>query len=281
MCSDVAMFEAARERHASLLREAEQYRLVSRALEAAAQSPPLAWPTHIVVASPDSRPTTQPAYRARRAVASLVMRLVAALVVAIVPTWTGAVEAQDQDGATMTVLRGQVAVVAASGQSVQPARSGTVVRAGDEVRTLPDSGAAVTFFSGTEIELGERTTLVVERISRTGGQIDISLRQVFGVTLHRVKSLPSPGSAYRVDVGGAVALVRGTEFVLYGPTDENVVGIACLDDCDARTTFLGCPMAPRLGYWAQAERGRVVSPCQPFPTRGNPWNAPTELRLAP
>ena len=203
----------------------------------------------------------------------------AVVVLMAVPGWIGEAAAQGADGATMTVLRGQVAVVAGTGETVQPACSGTLVRAGDEIRTLPDSGAAITFFSGTEIELSESTTLVVERISRSGDQVDISLKQVFGVSLHRVQSLPNPGSAYRVDVGGAVALVRGTEFVVYGPTDENVVGIACLDDCDARTTFAGCPMAPRLGYWVEVDHGRVVSRCQPFATRGNPWNAPTELRL--
>ena len=36
------------------------------------------------------------------------------------------------------------------------------VRPGDEIRTLSRSGAAITFFVGTEIELGEETTLAVE-----------------------------------------------------------------------------------------------------------------------
>ncbi len=187
--------------------------------------------------------------------------------------------AQVGQGATMTVLRGLVAVIRGDGSAVQPAPSGTTVFAGDEIRTLTATGALTTFFVGTEIEMGADTILVVERVTRQGERVDISLKQVFGVSLHRVKSLPNPGSAYRVDVGGAVALVRGTEFVAYGPTDENVVGIACLDDCDARTTFTGCPLAPRLGYWVEVDRGQVVSRCQPFATRGNPWNAPTELRL--
>jgi hypothetical protein len=187
--------------------------------------------------------------------------------------------AQLTDGATMTVLRGRVAVVESGGRPIQPAPSGTVVRAGDEIRTLTDSGAAITFFGGTEIELGESTTLVVERVSREGDKIDISLKQVFGAALHRVQSLSDPQSSYRVDVGGAVAVVRGTQFLAYGPTDEGVVGLVCLDDCDARTTFAGCPMAPNLGYWLEVDRGQVVSACQPFPRHGDPWNAPTELRL--
>ena len=187
--------------------------------------------------------------------------------------------AQVQDGATMTVLRGQVAVVRGDGSAVQPAPSGTVVRAGDEIRTLTRSGAAITFFAGTEIELGEETTLAIERATRDGSRIDISLRQVFGVSLHRVHSLTDPDSTYRVDVGGAVAVVRGTDFLVYGPTDENVVGIVCLDDCTDQTTFGGCPMGPNAAYWLEVDRRQVVSACQPFTAKGDIWNAPNELRL--
>ena len=179
----------------------------------------------------------------------------------------------------MTVLRGRVAVVRGDGGAVQPAPSGTLVRSGDEIRTLTESGAAVTFFAGTEIELGEETTLVIEQAARDGSRVEISLRQVFGVSLHRVQALTDPGSTYRVDVGGAVAVVRGTDFLVYGPTDENVVGIVCLDDCTEQTTFGGCPMGPNVAYWLEVDRRQVVSACQPFTARGDIWNAPSELRL--
>ena len=187
--------------------------------------------------------------------------------------------AQVRDGATMTVLRGQVAVVRGDGSAIQPAPSGTVVRPGDEIRTLTRSGAALTFFFGTEIELGEDTTLAVERASRDGDRIDVSLRQVFGASLHRVHSLTEPGSSYRVEAGGAVAVVRGTEFLIYGPTDENVVGMVCLEDCTGQTTFAGCPMGPHVAYWLEVDRRQVVSACQPFTAQGDIWNAPTQLRL--
>jgi hypothetical protein len=208
-------------------------------------------------------------------------RAAALLVVVTLLPLASAAAAQVQEGATMTVLRGAVAVLRPDGAAVQPAPSGTVVRPGDEIRTLSHSGALITFFLGTEIELGEETILVVERVSRDGERVDVALRHVLGASLHRVQTLSDPGSAYRVDVGGAVALVRGTEFLVYGPTDEGVVGIVCLADCDARTTFAGCPVAPNLGLWTEVERGRVVSGCAPFAPRGDPWGAPGERRLRP
>ncbi len=122
--------------------------------------------------------------------------------------------AQVVDGATMTVLQGEVAVVRADGSTIQPAPSGTTVYPSDEIRTVTRSGALITFFSGTEIELGPETILIVERVSRQGDRVEVSLRQVFGVTINRVAALANPGSSYRIDAGGAVAMVRGTQFVI-------------------------------------------------------------------
>lgn len=209
----------------------------------------------------------------------LLMHTIILVLLASVTLSPNVASAQVADGATMTVLRGQVAVVRDGGGTMQPAPSGTAVRAGDEIRTLNGAGALITFFSGTEVELGEETILVIERLSRDGSRIDIALKQVLGASLHRVQSLTDSASSYRVDVGGAVAVVRGTTFLVYGPNDENVVGIVCQNDCTPRTTFAGCPMGPNIAYWAEVDRGRVISPCQPFKPKGSIWSAPGELRL--
>jgi hypothetical protein len=218
--------------------------------------------------------------QSRRAILLVGLLVFALLLGVLSPEFARPVLAQGraQDGATLTVLRGQVAVIHPDGSAVQPAPSGTIVRAGDEIRTLTQSGALITLFAGTEIELGENTILVIDRIIRTGDGIEISLKQALGASLHRVQSLGS-ASSYRVEVGGAVAVVRGTTFLLYGPTDENVVGILCLDDCTPATTFAGCPMAPNLGYWAEVDRGQVVSGCNPIRADGSIWNTPGTLRL--
>ena len=58
--------------------------------------------------------------------------------------------------------------------------------------------------------MGEGTILVVDTITRDGDKVNVSLKQVLGVTLNRVQSLGSTGSTYTIDAGGAVAVVRGT-----------------------------------------------------------------------
>lgn len=180
--------------------------------------------------------------------------------------------AQVEEGATMTVLRGEVAVVRPNGSAVQPAPSGTTLRVGDEIRTLSKAGALITFFVGTEIELGEDTILVVERVTKQGERIDVSLKQVLGTSLNRIQTLADPGSSYRIAAGGAVAVVRGTEFLLLGPSSEGFVILVCLSDCDSRTSFGGTPLGPFMGYIADALSGRVVGTFRPDPAAGY-WNS--------
>jgi hypothetical protein len=194
-----------------------------------------------------------------------------AAIVAALTVGPASVGAQATDGATMTIIRGQVALVRRDGSAVQPAPSGTLVRATDEIRTIGQSGALITFFAGTEVELGADTTMVVERISRDGNKIDVSLKQAFGMSLHRVLAFSDPGSSYRVDAGGAAAIVRGTTFLVVGPTPSGHAGIVCLEDCTPRTTFAGCPMRPFLAYSVQLDRGKVVGACQEFGPKGGYW----------
>jgi hypothetical protein len=152
--------------------------------------------------------STAPAFRRGRR--RLLREIAAFLAVsALVLQPVQSASAQVEDGATMTVLRGQVAVVRPDGTARQPAPSGILVYAGDEIRTLSAAGALITFFVGTELELGDDTVIRVEAASRDGERIEVSLTQVLGQTVSRVETFAHPGSSYRVEAGGAVALVRG------------------------------------------------------------------------
>jgi hypothetical protein len=156
---------------------------------------------------------------------------------------------QVAEGATMTVLKGEVALVRPDGSGIQPAPTGSTVFPGDEIRTLSRSGALITFFLGTEIELGEDSVLRVDAVHRDGERIDVSLTQVLGTSLHRVQELADNGSSYRVGVGGAVALVRGTVFAVgYYPPHRAIYIEAGAIDCDQQRLQQG-------GYWNSGGQG--------------------------
>ena len=174
------------------------------------------------------------------------------------------VTAQIQQGATITILRGEIAIIHPDGTAVQPAASGSTVSIGDEIRTIGRSGALITFFVGTEIELGADTILIVDQLSKDGDKINVSLRQVLGATVNRVQTLAGSGSSYQIQAGGAVALVRGTTFALVGPVTTsagNVVSFACKEDCTSATTFAGCAAGPNSGFGVVTSGGKVASDC--------------------
>jgi hypothetical protein len=79
--------------------------------------------------------------------------IAALLLITFSPSLTSAQTAQ---GATMTVLQGEVDVVHPDGSAIRPAPSGTTVNVGDKISTLSQGGAVITFFSGTEMRWANR-----------------------------------------------------------------------------------------------------------------------------
>ena len=125
----------------------------------------------------------------------------------------GIVAGQVSAGATLTVLRGQVSVVRGDGTAVAPASSGMTLGVGDRVATVGSASALVTFFEGSEVELGSDTTIAIRELEAGAGSlVTIVIENILGSTINRVATLTDRGSSYRVESGGTVALVRGTVF---------------------------------------------------------------------
>jgi hypothetical protein len=122
----------------------------------------------------------------------------------------GAVLGQISFGATLTVLRGTVSVVQANGSAVVPATSGMKLDSGDRVATVGRASALVTFFDGSEVELGADTTIAIQDASGSNGLVTIVIESIMGSSVHRVAPLADPGSSYRVISGDSELLVKGT-----------------------------------------------------------------------
>lgn len=120
--------------------------------------------------------------------------------------------AQTFFGATLTILRGTAAVLRADGTPISPAANGLTLAAGDQVATVGRASALVTFFEGSELELGADTTIIIRDLSKEGQVNTIGIESVVGTTINRVVALTNSASSYKIDAGGTVALVRGTVF---------------------------------------------------------------------
>ncbi|MFN8636154.1 MAG: hypothetical protein U0893_20075 [Chloroflexota bacterium] len=113
-------------------------------------------------------------------------------------------------GATLTVLRGTTSVVRADGTAVMPASTGLSLNVGDRVATVGRAAALVTFFDGSEVELGADTTISIQDLQGGGGVIRIIVEMVLGSAVHHVATLTDPGSYYKIVAGDTVTLVHGT-----------------------------------------------------------------------
>lgn len=204
--------------------------------------------------------------------------LAAALVIGAVlglASLTRSLAYQAEDVASVTVVRGVVAILRADGSVEQPAQSGALAREGDEVRTIGAAAANLTFSTGTMVELGADTSVAIDRISKQGSGYQITLKQHVGATFSHVNSRANPGSSYRIEAGGAEVSTTGTEFLLIGPTANGFAAFICLADCGPLTRFVGFPVSPNTGYYVKVEGGQVVSIVEQFKPdfgQGN-WNA--------
>jgi len=114
-------------------------------------------------------------------------------------------------GATLTVLRGPVSVVRGDGGAVAPASSGLTLNAGDRVATIGKASALVTFFDGSEVELGADTTIaILDASGGSGNLVSIIIENILGSTVHQVATLTNPGSTYQIAAGGTITEVHGT-----------------------------------------------------------------------
>jgi hypothetical protein len=170
-------------------------------------------------------------WRAPRAV-------VLALLMTALALPSGPVFGQITFGATLTVLRGSVSVVHNDGGAVAPARTGLMLNAGDRVATVGKSSALVTFFDGSEVELGADTTIaIVDATGGAGNLVSIIIETILGSTVHTVATLTNPGSTYKILAGGTVTEVHGTVIGNRVDGDGNVTDY--LLESKGKVTFPG------------------------------------------
>src|SRR6266852_2337872 len=115
-------------------------------------------------------------------------------------------------GATLKVLAQPVEVEAAQTQTFVAGLDGQMLSQGDVVRTGPGGLALLTFFDGSESQLGAESTVQIERAEATPAP-QIALLQTAGVTMNHVVPMP-PGGSFQTDTPAATGLVRGTSYVV-------------------------------------------------------------------
>lgn len=164
--------------------------------------------------------------RVRRSILSLI------LVGALLAVPGGLASATTSDLATLLVLAGTVTV---NGTALPMPADGQTVRMGDEIWTGPDGIALITFFDGTETQLQADTHITLEAPADGSG---VSVFQSAGTTVNHVHHL-APNASFQTDTPTAVAMVRGTTYVVTTTPASDVVespGTAETDTAAAAAT---------------------------------------------
>jgi VCBS repeat-containing protein len=137
-----------------------------------------------------------------------------ALTILVTSTSVGCGQASSTPS-TLTILsitEGDVFVIKAGTDSWTEAEVGMSLEAGDSIKTGDSSGAEITFFDGSTIELeaGTEIEVVSLDISADTGSTTITLEQTMGTTISRVTKLLDPASSYEIETPTGVASVRGS-----------------------------------------------------------------------
>jgi uncharacterized repeat protein (TIGR01451 family) len=115
----------------------------------------------------------------------------------------------------LSIVGGEVLVLSAGEASWHAVAVGTTLQPGDTIKTGSGSGAEITFFEGTTIELKESTQILVAEIGVSdAGSTTIGLKQQLGRTISRVQKLTDTGSRYEIETPAAIAAVRGSQMLV-------------------------------------------------------------------
>jgi hypothetical protein len=116
---------------------------------------------------------------------------------------------------TLTILsitEGDVFVMKAGTEDWIEAEVEMSLEVGDRIKTGDDSGAEITFFDGSTMELEAGTEIEITSldISADTGVTTIILMQTIGTTISRVIKLVDPASRYEIETPTGVVAVRGS-----------------------------------------------------------------------
>jgi len=179
-----------------------------------------------------------------------------ALAVLVTSTLVGCSGASPTDS-TLTIFsitEGTVLVMKAGTDDWTEAAIEMSLEVGDIIKTGDDSGAEITFFDGSTIELEAGTQIEITSLdtSPDTGTKTITLMQTIGTTISRVTKLLDPASSYAVETPTGVAAVRGSVMIVRIVFDDpnyedGTVLITCVEG-DISTVWNGVEVQVPEGY---------------------------------
>jgi hypothetical protein len=134
-----------------------------------------------------------------------------------------AAQAAVNANAILTVYQPAASVAHGSAGTFNTASTGSLVQAGDAVKTDTKGRAALTLPDGTMTRIASDTTITLDaaHFAKDGHLHDVKLTQQVGRTFTNARRLVS-GATFQVVGKSATATVRGTKFEVYNKPDTSM-----------------------------------------------------------
>jgi uncharacterized repeat protein (TIGR01451 family) len=174
----------------------------------------------------------------------------------------------------LSIVGGEVMVKKAGTDTWQPATVAMTLQPGDTIKTGDYSGAEITFFEGSTVEMEASTEITVAELSiGDDGSTTIHLIQLLGRTISRVRRLAGAGSSFEITTPAAVAAVRGsTMYVTVAANGRTIVGN---EHGDIRIIVDGVEYIIHEGMQRTIAPGQPPSAEMPIPPEGGFTPPPT------
>lgn len=149
----------------------------------------------------------------RLAAVTVAVLVLLAFVGVILLPWIGQGVTQ---AATLSQMDGRVEIRLAGDETWHLAWAGERVKAGDHIRTAPQSTATLTFFDGSTTVMEAETEIAIVQASPQQGDDGriLVLRQVVGQTYNCVHQQRDTAARFAIETPAAVIAVHGTGFSL-------------------------------------------------------------------
>lgn len=137
----------------------------------------------------------------------------------------------------LSITDGTVSIMRGGTGSWIEAQVGMSLNPTDVIKTEDNSGAVITFFEGTTIELQAGTQIAINTLDfvEDTGSFTINLTQEIGKTISRVTKLTDAASSYQIESTAGIAAVLGSTMIV----EINVNGVTWVSNLHGSISATG------------------------------------------
>ena len=155
------------------------------------------------------------------------------------PEYSSATIVVEEGNASITKISRILYIIPRTQQLELPQGESVLIKAGESIRTGPNSIVNIHLYDGTTINLGEKSEFFISHLVTTDDHYQVRIQQLSGKALYHIKHLLGISDYFEINTPSTTVSVRGTVFTV------NVI--------DRFTTEVACEEGVVLVSWGDQE----------------------------